>query len=365
MRNRPLQRRYYSCTGCLELFGGINFDNLNCNVQGSSLSDAVFSEEENVPVDDIDPSCTGLRRDDWVNIPVMLVNEYGQNMAKGICRNVNPIDCVKDKCLGLDHVGVLIMEPIEGMMDMGAMFALRAWPLCRVFHGGCTLAHHLLVSAHRLRAKTKLLERRRKDGKRAYDTSRISERTKPTKKSQILNNASIQQLSAIVCCDRECLRFFPREEALALRTEFYDCSTRMRHAKRLEVHGQVHLLPGGSTNVVTLSGRDICLIAWRHIFVISKTTFYRNRQEFNCGMRPRDHGNLNTKRYRVSTQQATATLSNLLEDKADMMPHKSRTLPNGTRVVEMVLPRGTKWKKFLVTINQVSRLANDVPFRPL
>jgi hypothetical protein len=316
-------------------------------VQGSSLSDAIFSEDETVPVEDIDPNCSGLHRDDWVNKPVMLVNERG---------HVNPIDCVEDKCLGPDHVGVLIMEPIDGMMDMGAMFSLRAWPISRVFHDGCTLAHHILVSGHRLRAQTKMLEKRRKDGKRAYETSRISERRKPTKKSQILTNASIQQLSAVLCCDRECLRFFPRDEALALRTEFYDCSTRMRYAKRLEVHGQIHPLPGGHTNVVTLSGRDICLIAWRHIFVISKTAFYRNRQEFNCGVRPRDHGNLNTKRYRVSTQQATATLSNLLEDKVDMMPHKSRTLPNGTRVVEMVLPRGTKWKKFLVTINQVSRL---------
>ena len=41
------------------------------------------------------------------------------------------------------------------------------------------------------------------------------------------------------------------------------------------------------------------------------------------------------------------------EDKADMMPHKSRTLPNGKRVVEMVLPHGSKWKKFLDTINEV------------
>ena len=71
-------------------------------------------------------------------------------------------------------------------------------------------------------------------------------------------------------------------------------------------------------------------------------------------MHPRDHGNLNIKMNRISIQQATTTLSTLLEDKADMMPHKARTLPNGTRVVEMVLPRGTKWKKFMVTINEVN-----------
>jgi hypothetical protein len=59
------------------------------------------------------------------------------------------------------------------------------------------------------------------------------------------------------------------------------------------------------------------------------------------------------KRNRKSIQQTTTTLSTLLEDKTDMMPHKARTLPNDTRVVEMVLSRGTKWKKFLVTINEV------------
>ena len=323
-------------------------------MQGLSLSEAVFTEEEpEVGIEDIDVQCSGLKRDEWVNIPVLLVDEYGENVAKGICRNVNPMDCVQDKCLGVDNVGVLIMEPIEGMMDMGSMFALKMWPISRVFHARFTLAYHLLVSTYRLRAQTRLIEKRRNEGKRAYVSSRTTLHVKPTKKSQILDNTSISQLSAIVCCDRECTRFFPRDEALALRTEFYTCSSRMRHAKQLEVHEQLHALPGDSRKVVTLSGRNVCEKAWRHIFAISKTTYYRNRSEFKIGIRPRDHGNLNMKRNRISTQQATATLSTLLEDKADMMPHKARTLPNGTRVVEMVLPRGTKWKKFLVTINEV------------
>lgn len=95
----------------------------------------------------------------------MLVKEDGQNMTKGICCNVNPIECVEDKYLGKNHVGVLIMKPIEGMMDMGVMFSLRIWPLSRVFHNGCTIAHHLLVSAHKLRAKSKVMEKWRKEGK--------------------------------------------------------------------------------------------------------------------------------------------------------------------------------------------------------
>jgi len=323
-------------------------------MQGSSLSDAVFTEDDtDAGIEDIDVDCSGLGREKWLHSPVMLVNDTGQNVAKGICCNVNPMDCVEDKCLGIDNVGVIIMEPLEGMMDIGRVFSLRMWPLDRVFYQRYTLAHHLLVSTHRLRVQNSSTERRKKEGKRAYVTSRTASHTRPTKKSQILTNNSIHQLSATVCCDRECTRYFPREEALALRTKFYTCSPRMRHAKQLEVHGQSHVLHGTSAKVVTLSGRHVCEKAWRHIFAVSKTTFYRNRSEFKNGMRPRDHGNLNMKRNRTSTQQATATLSTLLEDKADMMPHKARTLPNGTRVVEMVLPRGTKWKKFLVTINEV------------
>ena len=52
-------------------------------MQGLSLSEAVFTEEENdVGIDDIDVDCNGLRREEWLNIPVMLVNETGQNVAK-------------------------------------------------------------------------------------------------------------------------------------------------------------------------------------------------------------------------------------------------------------------------------------------
>ena len=84
----------------------------------------------------------------------MLVNEYKDNIAKDIFRNMNPIKCVEDECLRIDHVGVLIikitMEPIEGTMDMGVMFALRVWPLSHFFHGECTFAHYCLLSAHKL-----------------------------------------------------------------------------------------------------------------------------------------------------------------------------------------------------------------------
>lgn len=72
------------------------------------------------------------------------------------------------------------------------------------------------------------------------------------------------------------------------------------------------------------------------------------------GVRLRDHGNLNMKRNWVTTLQAIAALNELLLDKANVMPNKSYTLPNGQPTMVMVLVCGTKWKVFLATINQVS-----------
>ena len=130
-----------------------------------------------------------------------------------------------------------------------------------------------------------------------YVSSRTTPHNRPTKKSQVLNNTNIYQLSSFVCCERECTKFFLRDGALALWTVFYSCSTRMRYAKQLEIHGQLHALPEGSRNVVTLSNCDVCVKTWRYIFAISKTVFYWKRSE---------------------------------------------------------LPRGTKWKIFFVTINEIN-----------
>ena len=52
-------------------------------MQSLSLFDAVFTEEENdVDNEDVDVDCSGLKREEWLNIPVILVNAFEQNVAK-------------------------------------------------------------------------------------------------------------------------------------------------------------------------------------------------------------------------------------------------------------------------------------------
>jgi hypothetical protein len=43
----------------------------------------------------------------------------------------------------------------------------------------------------------------------------------------------------------------------------------------------------------------------------------------------------------------------LLVSKADPMPHKTRSLKTGEKVVQKILPNGTKWNGILETINEI------------
>jgi hypothetical protein len=47
------------------------------------------------------------------------------------------------------------------------------------------------------------------------------------------------------------------------------------------------------------------------------------------------------------------SLAAMIEGATDLMPHKFRMLPSGERVVEHVLPSGTKWKDLQHRINEV------------
>jgi hypothetical protein len=84
-----------------------------------------------------------------------------------------------------------------------------------------------------------------------------------------------------------------------------------------------------------------------------KGRFYRFRNYSLQGRRSRFHDNSGTKKPREATLQAAATLSTIIMPLAEAMPHKTRTLPSGEKIVQMVLPTGTKWKNILVDVNEV------------
>jgi hypothetical protein len=66
------------------------------------------------------------------------------------------------------------------------------------------------------------------------------------------------------------------------------------------------------------------------------------------------HGNVSMVKPRTHTLRATATLRLLLEQLANHMPHKTRTLETREKVVSKCLPSSWQWKDSLLELNIVN-----------
>jgi hypothetical protein len=101
------------------------------------------------------------------------------------------------------------------------------------------------------------------------------------------------------------------------------------------------------------------------MYGVPKTDFYRYRAYEAEGRRAQQHGGLGKKKRSRSAAQTVQTMSMILASSADVMPHRTHTpakgAMKGVKVVEKVLPAGTKWKNILDEVNKV----HDVILSPL
>jgi hypothetical protein len=294
-----------------------------------------------------------------VGIDVVLFNEVGIAVANGICRNSNASDCVDASSLGPDDVGVCILNSLVPLEILATWrFFLRRWPLRRVFHEEVSLWDQ--ERRHKQTQLALLANSRLCKGLRRYNSNRVPRGDRQRRRDRILADESIRLVFAKDCCEKKYCQFFPRDKIKSLRQEMWLADFRMRSAKKLEVHRNVHIDTHGH-KVVTLENVEVCCTAWYTIHAVSKADFYRFRKYSSVGRRSRFHGNSGTKKPKEATLQASATLSTIIVPLADAMPHKTRTLSSGEKVVQMVLPTGTKWKNILTDINDVGRIAGCVP----
>ena len=105
----------------------------------------------------------------------------------------------------------------------------------------------------------------------------------------------------------------------------------------------------------------MCLVAWQTIHAISRATYYRYKEMATLGKQAEGHGNLGSKKPRMHIMQATTTLRVMIEDDADRMPKKTRTLNSGERVLAMVLPSAFRRKDQLSKINEANVAMNLKP----
>ena len=119
---------HFLCTSCRMEYAG-----------GTSTGGGIHILPEGVA------ECEGVPRKSWMTKCVVLKNEVGVVVGKGICHNVSS-DLIIDsdnQPLGDDRVAVQIAESLsEYDVSLHWMFQMRAWHIKRVFLNGASLYDH-------------------------------------------------------------------------------------------------------------------------------------------------------------------------------------------------------------------------------
>ena len=263
--------------------------------------------------------------------------------------------------IGDDHVAVQIAETLkEEEVPSGWMWSMHSWPIKRVFLNGASLYDHDQTDMYR-RAMNAQNQKPRKNS-RSYKTTRERRNVDiPPKRERVLSTEAIHEVSTKSCCERNCVQPFPRSEIKAIRLELHvNGGVYNRKSVLLEVHRQIHK-DNNEKEWITLKGREVCPSAWQTIHAISRATYYRYKEMATLGKQAEGHGNLGSKKPRMHTMQATATLRVMIGDDADRMSNRTRTLNSKERVPAMVLPSAFRWKDQLPKINETNVAMNLKP----
>ena len=292
--------------------------------------------------------------------PVTLRNAAGEDVAKGVCLNVDP-ELVVDSDgtpLGDDRVAVQIAESLcEREVPTGWMWSMRSWHIKQVILHGATLYDHDQTDIFN-RAMSAANRKSQKDVRRYESTREREEPEMPPKKEWLLTPESILEVSTESCCAKNCCQPFPRDQIEIVRTQLHVLDGVYEKKKSLpEANRQIHKDAHGK-QWITLKGREVCPKAWWIIHGILKSTFYRYKEESMVGKQATAHGNVGLKKPRLQTLQATATLRTIVVPNLDKMPHKTRTLQTGERVTAMVLPSAFRWSDQLPILNEANAMLN-------
>ncbi len=286
------------------------------------------------------PECEGLPRWMWNTKCVTLYNVQGELVGEGTCHSVNSeLVLGANGPLGDTHVSVHISKSYSEVDIPGEhVHSLVAWPIQLVHCRGASLHDHEARDNFNRRRAALLNPPSSKSARPYTSASRNPPRETAVKTKDLLTQESINAVSSKVCCSQNCIQPFPREKIRAFRERMYRNSTfKHRAFMKTEVHRQIHRDARGR-RMVTVEEINVCLRAWMHIAGVAESTFYRYTKYMKDNREAKDHGNMGLLKPREHTEQATASLKCILDKEADHMPHRTRTLKAGDKIVSRILP---------------------------
>jgi hypothetical protein len=284
-----------------------------------------------------------------------MVNNVGEGIASRFVEFARASQTVDGRTtLGNDNVGVVVCEVLQPNSTV-ACHSLRSWPIKKTLFQGVSLYDHL--RNERSLELDRLSRLGDRCGSRKYDCRLRIPRPRPLKqKDKVIQIFSVNDAALSGCCKHLCMEQFDSTLIYILWHEMHHSDSKSKDALRLGVHRHFHHIKRESRRFCVLEGKLVCMLAWRKIYGVSKTDFYRYKQYAASGRRAQYHGGKGRTKSSGSKLQAVQTMKMLLESKADPMPHKTCNLKTGEKVVQKILLAGTKWKQILKTVNDVIHL---------
>jgi hypothetical protein len=298
----------------------------------TSKGDTTTKEPDVPAMDGSIPNCIELPCENWCTKEVTMVNDVGEGVASGFVEFARASQTI-DGCtaLGDDNVGVVVCEVLQPNLTI-ACHSLRSWPIKKTLFQGVSLYDHL--------RKERSLELDRLSrlgdccGSRKYDCRVWIPQPRPLKrKDKLIQICSVNDAALSGCCKHLCMEQFDSALIYTLQHEMHHSDSKSKDALRLGVHRHFRRIKGESQRFCVLEGKLVCILAWREIYGVSKTDFYRYKQYAASSHQAQYHGGKGRTKSSGSKLQAVQTMKMLLESKADPMPHKTCNLKTGEKVV--------------------------------
>ena len=328
-----LQNRMYSSEDSSDDGEILNMDSYPVQPDNSFISD-----------------CVGIPREQWSKKEVTLMNGEGVLVAIAIVEFTSPfaspdgIGPLNEEFVGVVICDVLMEDPriVVHTLVRRAIYQALYEGVSLYNHGR---QNHILIATS-LRSHS---------GLRQYNSSRTRRpRQNPLKKDRVLDDDVVIAAMHAGCCSRKCVSKFTHTQILALRHKMYHSNFKTKQMLKLNVHRAFHICSRTSGKLTVVEGAIVCMRAWHIIYDVLRLDFYRYAALARQGHRAQSHQGRRRVHHNAAIVQAVQTLDMLLKSKADAMPHKTYTIPNGKKVVQKVLPCGTQWKKLAMEVNVVS-----------
>lgn len=265
-----------------------------------------------------------------------------------------PDAAINNEKVGEDHVGVLILDLICGIDSsirknelphyVEGCPCLVRWPImCVKISGTDQFLGEILKEGYD-KHDCLAIEDMPKN-KRAYnnktrkkaDPEAKRRKEEAKRRATKLSSESINSVSSICCCPRDCCRFMRRDAITLARYDYYGLPSneRIGHVMDTFRMREASVIAAGK---MIFDNKVVCKEAFWNAYGFKRSSFFSYQAQYEEGVRIGFHGNKGKRKTWSHTIVARAFLNQMLVDMGEPMPHLPYTGKKGTTNIVYKLP---------------------------